>query len=81
MTNPAPIGATLPSALEEITERAADHQPAATRAGVRDAWYAWLTQCDVTATAIVQAAIHKAVTEWLDRHGHEVFPPSGPEDP
>jgi len=64
---PTPLGAALPAAIEHITDRSA------TEAGVRDAWYTWITQYDVTSAAIIHGAIKEAVTEWLNRHGHEVF--------
>lgn len=45
----------------------------ATTEGVAEAWAFWLDQHPVSVPELIQDAVTKAVTAWLDKHGHELL--------
>lgn len=51
----------------------------AARQGVSDAWDFWLSQHPISVPELIKDAVKEAVTEWLDRHGRDLF--DGPAAP
>jgi hypothetical protein len=45
----------------------------AVQTGVQDAWDFWLSQHPISVPEIIEAAVRKAVADWLDQHTDELL--------